>query len=369
MSARCTEPDEPKERVMNDKFDFTPQLNRRTLLTGMAAASAATIMPSGARAQQGRVIFANYGGSWEQAMRRAWFEPFTKETGIQVVSASGNALGRLQAMVEAKRTEWDLVEGTPELARLGAERGLLEPLDFKVIDRSQALNRPELYSDYSVPEVTFGRLLIYNKKLGPITRDWTALFDVKKFPGKRALWNRAESGVLEIALLADGVPADKLYPLDVPRALKKLSEIRDHILWFETVTQSEQYMRDGQAVMGVLADGRAQNVIAAGADVEVVPEAVIMTWSVFVVPKGATNKDNAMKLLAHIFKVESQVAIATEYNYGPVFPKALEQLPPDRLNVISGGPSSKGKAVFLNADWWGANLQGTTEQFQKWLLG
>ena len=350
--------------------DFgSSKVDRRILLTGMAAAGAAAALPFGASAQSRQVVFANYGGSWEQAMRRAWFDPFTKETGIQVASASGNNLGRLQAMVEAKRTEWDVVEGTPELARLGAERGLLERLDFSVIDRSQAVDLPELFSDYSVPEVTFGRLLIYNKKLGPITRDWTALFDVKKFPGKRTLWNRAESGVLEIALLADGVPADKLYPLDVPRALKKLGEIRDHILWFETVTQSEQYMRDGQAVMGVLADGRAQNVITSGANVDIVPEAVIMTWSVFVVPKGAPNKENAMKLLSHIFTLKSQVAIATEYNYGPVFPKALDQLPPERLNVISGGPSSKGKAVFLNADWWGANLQSTTEQFQKWLLG
>lgn len=354
---------------MNDKFLPSPRLDRRTVLAGITAAGTAAVMPLNAHAQKGQLVFANYGGSWEQAMRRAWFEPFTKDTGIQVVSASGNTLGRLQAMVEAKRTEWDVVEGTPELARLGAERGLLEPLDFKIIDRSQAVDRPELFSDYSVPEVTFGRLLIYNKKLGPITRDWTALFEVKKFPGKRTLWNRAESGVLEIALLADGVPADKLYPLDVPRALKKLGEIRDHILWFETVTQSEQYIRDGQAVMGVLADGRAQNVIASGANVEIVPEAVIMTWSVFVVPKGAPNKENAMKLLGHIFTLKSQVAIAMEYNYGPVLPKALEQLPPERLNVISGGPASQGKAVFLNANWWGSNLQSTTEQFQKWLLG
>ena len=354
---------------MDKKLLSMNALDRRTVLAGLAATGTAALMPGPVRAQKAQVVFANYGGSWEQAMRRAWFEPFTKETGIQVVSASGNNLGRLQAMVESNKPEWDIVEGTPELARIGAERGLLEPLDFKVIDKSQAIPRPELFSDYSVPEVTFGRLLVYNKKLGPIERDWTALFDVKKYPGKRTLWNRAESGVLEIALLADGVPADKLYPLDVPRALKKLSQIRDHIIWFETVTQSEQFMRDGQAVMGVLADGRAQNVISAGADVEIVPEATLMTWSVFVVPKGAPNKDAAMQLLKHIFTLKSQVAIAMEYNYGPVLPKALEQLPPERLNVISGGPASKGKAVYLNADWWGANLQSTTEAFRQWLLG
>src|SRR5690606_938896 len=111
-----------------------------------------------------------------------------------------------------------------------------------------------------VPEVIFGRILTYSTKLPEKPTDWTAMWDTKKFPGKRALYNRVESGLLEMALLADGVPADKLYPLDVPRALKKLGQIRNDIIWYETVPQSEQLMRDGQASMGVLADGRALNV-------------------------------------------------------------------------------------------------------------
>ncbi len=343
-------------------------VDRRTLLAGMAAFGATAGMAPAARAANDRLVFANYGGSWLDAVQTAWSEPFKKETGIEVVSASGNTLGRVQAMVEAKRTEWDLVEGTPELARIGTEKGLLEPLDFKVIDRSQMLNRPEFYSDYFVPEVVFGRVLTYDKKIGAIPRNWTALFDVKKFPGKRTLWNKAESGILEIALMADGVPADKLYPLDVPRALKKLSEIREHILWFETVTQSEQYMRDGQAVMGLLADGRALSAVKSNPSLEMVPEATLLTWSVFVVPKGAPNKEAAMKFLGYIYTVKAQVAITLAYNYGPIIPKALEQLSPDRRQIISGAAAGD-KAVFLDSSWWGKNLEATTEQFQQWLLG
>jgi putative spermidine/putrescine transport system substrate-binding protein len=345
-------------------------INRRSLLKASAALGATLAAPSIVRAANERVVFANWGGSWEQAMRRAWADPFTKETGIQVISASGNTLGRLQAMVDAKKTEWDLVEGLPELARVGAQKGLLEKLDFSVIDRSQLMNRPEFFNDYSVPEVIFGRILVYNTKLLPeAPRDFAALWDVKKFPGKRALYNRVESGLLEMALLAEGVPADKLYPLDVQRGLKKLSEIKQHILWFETVTQSEQFMRDGQASIGVLADGRALSVKNNGAPVELVPEASILTWSVFVVPKGAPNKEAAMKFLAHVISVKAQVAVAMEYNYGPVVPKAWEQIPRERLNIISGGPATAGKAVFLNSEWWAANLERTTEQFQQWLIG
>jgi putative spermidine/putrescine transport system substrate-binding protein len=172
-----------------------------------------------------------------------------------------------------------------------------------------------------------------------------------------------------MSLIADGVPADKLYPIDVPRALKKLGEIRKDIIWYETVTQSEQLMRDGQASIGVLADGRALNVKNSGAPVELAPEASILTWSVFVIPKGAPNKEGAMKFLAHVLKVQSQVDIALAYNYGPVVPKAWEQIPAERLPIISGGPASAGKAVFQNATWWAQNLEKTTEQFQQWMLG
>jgi putative spermidine/putrescine transport system substrate-binding protein len=345
-------------------------ISRRAFLKTSAAASAVIAAPAIVRAQQNqRIVYANWGGSWEQAMKKAWWEPFTKETGIQVVGATGNTLGRLQAMVDANKVEWDLVEGLPELAQVGAEKGLLEKIDFNIVDRSQIMQRPEFFQDYSIPEVIFGRILTYNTKLPERPKDWTALWDTKKFPGKRAIYNRVESGLLEIALLADGVAADQLYPIDVPRALKKLDQIRNDIIWYETVTQSEQLMRDGQASIGVLADGRALSVKNSGAPVDMVPEASILTWSVFVVPKGAPNKDAAMKFLAHVLKVESQVAVALAYNYGPVVPKAWELIPPERLQIISGGPATAGKAVFQNSQWWAQNLEKTTEQFQQWMLG
>ena len=58
------------------------------------------------------------------------------------------------------------------------------------------------------------------------------MFDTKKFPGKRTFYKWSAPGVIEIALLADGVPADKLYPLDLDRAFKKLDTIKSDIVWW-----------------------------------------------------------------------------------------------------------------------------------------
>lgn len=346
--------------------------SRRAFLAsaaGVAAMPAFMGLDGAAAAANERVVFASWGGSWEKAWRKAWADPFQAETGISIVNASDNTLGKLQAMVDAGKTEWDLIEGNPELSSVGAEKGLLEKLDFDIIDRGKVMDRPEFKSDYSVPQVIYGRVLIYRTELAEKPQGWDAFWDLERFPGKRAFFNRVESGVMEAALLADGVPADQLYPIDVDRALKKLNEIRDHIIWYESLPQSEQLMRDGQAAMGLLADGRALNAKSSGADVEVVPPVSILTWSVMAVPKGAPNKEAAMRFLNFILQIKQQAAIAMEYYYGPVVPDAWQDIPQDRLAIISGGPAAEGKAIFQDGGWWSKNLEEANEKFQQWKLG
>jgi putative spermidine/putrescine transport system substrate-binding protein len=346
------------------------RISRRTLLAGSAAAGTALAAPSIVRAQgAGRIVYACWGGSWEAAMRKAWAAPFTKETGIEVVTVGGNTLGRLQAMVEAGRTEWDVVEGLPDMARVGAEKNLLEPIDFSVVDRGNIMDRAELISPYSVPEVIFGRVMVYNKKFTDPPKTWADFWDTSRFPGKRTFYKRAEGGTLEVALLADGVPADKLYPLDIDRALKKLTAIRGEILWHDTPAHGEQFLSDGQAALGFLADGRAWNIKNNGAPVELQQSVNLLTWSVFVVPKGAPNKAGAMKFLSYVTSPKPQAAVAMEYPYGPIAPKAWEMIPPERRRILSGSPETSGSAVFQNADWWGKNLERATEKFQGWMIG
>lgn len=134
--------------------------------------------------------------------------------------------GKLKAMVESGNVQWDVVDVEADFALRAAAEGLLEPLDFKVIQRDKI--DPRFVSDYGVGSFFFSFVLGYNEgKLGAAKpQDWTALFDTKTYPGKRALYKWPSPGVLELALLADGVAADKLYPLDLDRAFKKLDTIR-----------------------------------------------------------------------------------------------------------------------------------------------
>ena len=159
------------------------------------------------------VNFVSWGGSTQDAQKQAWADPFSKASGITVVQDGPTDYGKLKAMVESGNVQWDVVDVEADFALRAAAEGLLEPLDFKVIERDKI--DPRFVSDHGVGSFFFSFVLGYNEgKLGAgKPQDWSALFDTKTWPGKRALYKWPSPGVLELALLADGVAADKLYPL------------------------------------------------------------------------------------------------------------------------------------------------------------
>jgi putative spermidine/putrescine transport system substrate-binding protein len=349
-------------------------VSRRQVLRGATAVSALTLAsPMIAKAASKLIVFATWGGSWEKAMRDAWFDPFAKATGIEVVTAQGNTYGKLRAMVEAKNVEWDIAEVLPDFQYIGAKDDLIEKLDFSVIDASRIVKGGDFVTERSVPEVLWTRTMFYNTNQfsdDNHPKTWVDVWDVTRFPGKRTFASGSpNSGYLEAALLADGVVVDKLFPLDVDRALKSLTRIRDEIVWYSTNAQAEQYMSDGQAVMGCVPDGRALSAIDHGAPVAIEYNQSFLTWSTMVIPRGAPNASDATKFLAFALTPEAQAAIAKVYTYGPVTPQSFNLLPPERSRILSGGPQQQGKYILANEKWWGENLKMVTDKVNAWRLG
>ena len=75
-------------------------------------------------------------------------------------------------------------------------------------------------------------------RLDAVPASWADFWDVKRFSGPRGLRNNPR-GTLEIALLADGISAEKLYPLNLDRAFAKLDELRPHL--YLVVGRPNQY--------------------------------------------------------------------------------------------------------------------------------
>ena len=90
----------------------------------------------------------------------------------------------------------------------------------------------------------------------PSITSFADFFDLQNFPGKRGVYNYVSGGLPEIALVADGVAPDALYPLDMDRAYKKMDTIKDQMVWWDTGAQSAQLLADGEVSMGMSWNGR-----------------------------------------------------------------------------------------------------------------
>ncbi|UFH50749.1 ABC transporter substrate-binding protein [Pseudomonas sp. KNUC1026] len=319
-----------------------------------------------AQAADQSLNFVSWGGTTQDAQKDAWATPFTKATGIKVVQDGPTDYGKLKAMVESGNVQWDVVDVEADFALRAASEGLLEPLDFNTIDRSKI--DPRFVSDHAVGSFYFSFVLGYNEsKLGANKpEDWSALFDTAKYPGKRALYKWASPGVLELALLADGVPKDKLYPLDLDRAFKKLDTIKKDIVWWGGGAQSQQLLASGEASLGQFWNGRLFALQQDGAPVGVSWKQNLIMADFLVVPKGAKNKDAAMKFLATASGAKGQADFANATAYAPVNVDSTARL--DSTLAKSQPSAYKDEQITLDYAYWAKNGPAIAARWNEWLV-
>src|SRR5579862_8873270 len=98
----------------------------------------AIAMAIGSEAQAAdRITIMATGGAWQAALRKAWFEPFTKETGIKVAEQEYlGDLGKIKAMVDTGHVPIDLVNVETATVLQGCDEGILAHIDYsRVADR------------------------------------------------------------------------------------------------------------------------------------------------------------------------------------------------------------------------------------------
>src|SRR5690606_373819 len=109
--------------------------------------------------------------------------------------------------------------------------------------------------DYAIGWSYFSSVMAWRSDTKAPTT-WADFWNVKDFPGKRTLPD-VPSMVLPVALLADGVPMDKLFPLDIDRAFRSLEKIRDHVsVWWTAGSQPPQLLQDKEVSYAMTYSGR-----------------------------------------------------------------------------------------------------------------
>jgi putative spermidine/putrescine transport system substrate-binding protein len=348
------------------------RMTRRHLIATTAAGAAVTAFPAiiaGAKAAgANELVFVGFGGTYQEGQTKALFEPFEKETGIKVVQTTGVDLAKLQAQVQAKNVEWDLISLPDRLRYTAVRDGLLQKLDYKIIDATDIM--PELVTDNAVGAVTIPMLLTYSTKAYPTPdkapKTWQDFWDVTKIPGPRGMYN-APPYILEFALIADGVPKDKLYPLDVARAFKSLDRIKTDVrVWWSQFPQPGLLLNSGEITMTPWT--RAISLILNGEALGISYDGAALTFEAWVVPTGAPHAENAMKFINWALKPKPQADLTKYIAFGPTNKNGMQYVDPKLQALLSSNPDNIKKGFFLSGDWWGPNLEKITEQWNEWRL-
>jgi putative spermidine/putrescine transport system substrate-binding protein len=309
-------------------------------------------------------VFTSWGGTTQEAQKKAWAEPFTASSGIAVKQDGPTDYGKFKAMVESGNVNWDVVDVEGDFAVAAAKAGLLEPLD-PALTGSGELD-PRFSSAHHVGSFYYSFVLGFNKaKLaGKEPKVWADLFDPKAFPGKRTFYKWSAPGVLEIALLADGVKPDKLYPLDLDRAFKKLDTIKPNIVWWSGGAQSQQLLASGEAPLGMFWNGRIFAIQAENPQVGLSWEENLTAADVLVIPKGAKNKAAAMKFLAAASSAQGQAEMAVKTGYAPTNLKSAALMDPKVAATLPDKFTTS--QINLDMAYWATNRDEIGKRWYEW---
>lgn len=314
-----------------------------------------------------RLVVSSWGGDYEDAQRRAIFEPFQALTGARVDTERTDT-GQLRTQVEDGQTVWDISDVLAEDVLPLANVGVLEELDFNIIEVEDVFD--DLKTEYSVASSYYSTVLAYLNDAWPGSAgpaSWADFWDAQRFPGLRGL-RRDPQTTLEFALLAAGVDPNQLYPLDADRAFASLERIRPNVsLWWEQGAQPTQTLTGGAAAMVSAWHSRILKVQSEGAAVTMVWNGGALSGDAWVVPKGAKNRDIAMDFINFATRPEVSAAFASLAPFGPVNKKAFDYLSVTARANLPTSPELRDKQFVIDLEWWFKHRDAMTERFEDWL--
>ncbi|MEE8263355.1 MAG: extracellular solute-binding protein, partial [Gammaproteobacteria bacterium] len=292
-----------------------------------------------------------------------------------------------RAQVEAGNVTWDLVDMVAADAMTACDEGIALEIDHDKLLAAAPDGTPAskdfgdmIVSPCFIPQIVYSTTFGYRTdKLKTAPTTIADVFDLKKFPGKRSL-EKKPIGNLEWALLADGVPIDKVYDVlstekGLERAFKKLDTIKSEVVWWTKGAVPTQLLADGEVVMASAYNGRLFSLI----EEEKQPVGMMWDWQVFdldgwVIPKGGKNQAEVEKFLRFATDTQRLADQAKFISYGPARQSSAPMVGKHATLGIDMGPhmpTDPGNAkhtLLFNYEWWADHRAELDERFQAWLV-
>ncbi|MET4262418.1 putative spermidine/putrescine transport system substrate-binding protein [Bradyrhizobium sp. S3.12.5] len=346
------------------------KVSRRSLLVGTAGVLTAQMVltSSRARAKSDSLTLTTYGGSQQETMAKTVVTPFTEETGIRVNFVPTPDIAKLKAQQITGNVEFDVFDTSVEVAAYASKQGFWEKLDLSGFDIEDMAIPPT--SDIITLGVYTGGIAWDPLKYGPGKHptNFAEYFDLKKFPGRRTFRNRPNE-TLEAALLADGVPPKDIYPLDVDRAFKMLDRIKPSIASWTTATpQTISLLQTGEVDFSYTYANRVKATTQqrGGTPLALSFEQNLLGADNISVPKGAPNKENAIKFMTYVMRPEVQARLNSATDGVPNSKKAMSMMSAEARKWMPDLSSPNN--VLLSGPYWSDNLEAVSRRFKEWVM-
>jgi putative spermidine/putrescine transport system substrate-binding protein len=319
--------------------------NRKlSLAVGLVVSSMAVVAPAFA---DGEVVFSSWGGSFQDTLRSTLLDPAAKELNVTIKEDTTNGIQDVRAQINAGAVAWDVTEQELSTCETLKQEGSLEPLDYSLIDTTGIPQ--ELINSHYVGLLAFTKVIAY---------------------GKRGMHGKVNYN-LEAALMADGVPVGEVYETlatdaGMKRAWAKLGEIAPEVtVWYRGGAQSAQLLRDGEVDMIHMGQNHVGYINDDGIGVNFTFAGATMDVDCLLVPKGAPNKDNAMRLINEMIDAEAQARLVSAMPFGPANSNAFTAgiLTEEQGKLLPTFPANFAPQLLVDPSFYIGQLGELTEEF------
>jgi putative spermidine/putrescine transport system substrate-binding protein len=333
---------------------FTPFLAAPMVVTSRKANAAQNL------------VLVSWGGTYRTAIEDALTKPFEKETGVHVIIVDTPDMAKVKAQVSTRNVQWDVFDSVGQMAMTGSRNGYWESIEGLNFDRSNLLTPA---TKEAVPFYGFAGGVCWQSAKFPDSKhpsNFQEFFDFARFPGQRGLKNQATE-TLEVALLGDGVPANRIYPLDVDRAFRALEKLRPHVgKWIDQSPQTVSLVAAGQLDFSYTYSARARAAQESKQPIGFSFAQTLTGLEYLTVLKGAPNKENAFKFIEFSMRPDRQGALMNSLGYIPANLKATDLLSADTKKWLPD-PKSPNNLI-IDSSYWATHYDELTLRFKEWAL-
>ncbi len=333
------------------------------LISGVAATSAAE-----------ELVVVSTGGSFGAALKKIFFDPFTAETGIEIIHVPATVQqqnGKLRAMLKADNVEYDVLTTTDDAVIGDAE--VYQELDCAKVPNAAQYGVPGTCSGRSLLRTAGASMLVYKTDAFPAggPRTWSDFWNIERFPGARCLIGGTTENHIPLlaALSADGVPPEELFPIDMDRAVRKLEELKPHVAaYWSSYSQSQQLLRDGECVASIMTNGRAMSLRNEGFPLTLVWQGAFSNSAGWGIAAKAPNREAAYKFLDYWMKrPEAHLAFYRKFFYGTANRDVLKLLSAEEQADYYAHPENFVGQIALDTKWIGENLDTIRRRYADFL--